>query len=194
MIARLKGIVEDILEDSIVVDVNGVCYQVHVPSRFLSSLTIGDRITIRTLHIFKQEQQFLFGFQNSSELSLFKNLLRVHGIGTRSALSIVSLLSPEEFATAIATQDPDILLRASGIGRKTASRILLELKDMIIKSENDCDMMGQAGAVSDAVLGLISLGYRRNEVLRVLNRITTSSSPSCCSANEIIISCLRELK
>ncbi|MDR2074772.1 MAG: Holliday junction branch migration protein RuvA [Holosporales bacterium] len=191
MIAKIKGIVEDIFEDSLIVDVRGIGYQVYVTSRFLASLNSGDNLTIRTLHIFKQEQQFLFGFQSSSELNLFKNLLRVHGIGTRSALSIVSLLSPEEFATAIATQDPDILLRASGIGRKTASRILLELKDMIIKSE-DCSVGQGETAVSDAVLGLISLGYKRNEILRVLNRVTKAMSP--ISTDEIIISCLRELK
>jgi Holliday junction DNA helicase RuvA len=191
MIYKLKGIVEDIFEDSLIIDVNGVCYIVYVTSKFLTSLNIGDRIIIRTLHIFKQDQQLLFGFQSSDDLNLFKNLLKVHGIGAKLALSVLSILSHEEIATAIATQNPDILMNVSGIGRKTASRILLELKDMIIKS-GDYDS-NHSGFVRDAVLGLISLGYQRNDVLKVLNKVT-SSMPSLSSASEIIIASLRELR
>jgi Holliday junction DNA helicase RuvA len=191
MIAKLSGIVDDILEDSIIVDIKGIGYQVYITSRFLSSLNIGDSVVLRTMQIFKQEQQSLFGFQSSNELNLFKNLLRVHGIGARSAISVLSLLTPEELAIAIATQDPDILLRVSGIGEKTASRILLELKDIITQS-GDYEP-SYSGEISDAILGLISLGYQRGEVLKIVNKVTSSIS-STSSANEIIVASLRELK
>ena len=120
MIAKLSGIVDQILEDSIIIDVGGVGYQVFVTSKFAKQLEVCAQISVRIYHIFRQEMQFLCGFQSEEEMRVFKALLDVPGIGVKSGLAVLSTLSIGEVATAIATQDSSILCRVSGIGKKTA--------------------------------------------------------------------------
>lgn len=201
MIAKLKGIVDSINEDSVVLDVNGVCYQVYVSLKVKSELNVGEHTALQIYHIFKPEQQYLCGFKNSEEMCVFKTLLDVHGVGIKSSLSVLSVLSTQELAIAVATQDSSILCRASGIGKKTAARILLELKDKtIIKMRVDAaasdgvsdGSVGFSDNVNDAILGLISLGYQKNIVTKTIMKIV-SEKGSDLSANELIVHCLREI-
>jgi Holliday junction DNA helicase RuvA len=181
MIAKLRGTVDSILSDSIVVEVCGVGYQVYVSEKLKEALEIGAEVTIRTLHVFKQDAQFLCGFQDDVELTMFKALLAVPGVGMKTALSVLSALSPEEFASAIAAQDSSIICKTHGIGKKTAERILLELKDRVLMQLGT--PVGKYGEnISDAILGLVSLGYQKSSVLKdVLNiadKLGENSSPS----------------
>ncbi|MDR2667093.1 MAG: Holliday junction branch migration protein RuvA [Holosporales bacterium] len=192
MIAKLKGIVDTIFDDSIVIDVGGVGYQVFVISTLRGSLQVGDDISIQIFHIFKQEMQYLCGFQNTEEVSIFKALLEVPGIGVKSAMSILSTLSIEEFALAVASQDAQLLCKTNGIGRKTAERILLELKDKALLKNKDLCKPDNSN-VNDAILGLISLGYQKSSIIKIINEISQKLGHSA-STNELIVSCLKEIK
>lgn len=194
MIAKLKGVVDTINEDSLIIDVGGVGYSVFVTSRFLSDVHKGDKVDVLTYHIFRQDQQYLCGFQSNSEIALFKNLLDVPGIGVKSALAVLSILSPEKLAIAIATQDTDALLKVGGIGKKSAARILLELKGKSSLQLKDSPVLNlNSDNVNDAILGLVSLGYQRSYVLEKVSKIVNEVGRDV-STNEIILQCLKELR
>ncbi len=192
MIAKLTGVVDEILDDSIIIDVNGMGYQVYATSSLLQKSIVGERISVQIEHIIKQDAQFLCGFQTKEEVGVFRVLLNVHGIGVRSALAILSTLSIGEIATAIATQDATPLSRVSGIGKKTAERILLELKDKTLVAIKDVQPQSNS-AINDAMLGLISLGYKKSKILPLLQQI--SSELGCnVAANDLIVHALRNLR
>ena len=191
MIAKLTGKIESLLEDSIVIDVNGIGFQVFVSRKILSEKELGQDISIRTLHIFRQEQQYLCGFSNDEEMNIFKVLLDVPGIGIKSAMMVLSTLSIEEFALAVANQEPETLCRVNGIGKKTAERILMEPKDKnITKIKDNC--YKENNNINDAILGLISLGYQKNLVLKTVSESVKSLGKSA-QTNEIIVNCLKRI-
>ena len=192
MIAKLTGTIDEITDDSIIIDVNGVGYQVFVTSDLLLNFSIGDKTSIKIIHIMKQDTQMLCGFQTDEEINIFRSLLDVHGIGVKSALSILSTLSTGEIATAIASQDVVALSKVSGIGKKTAERILLELKDKTITAIKD-DRLTNSENFHDAMLGLISLGYQKNKVQTILQKITKELGINA-SVNELIIRALKEMR
>ena len=119
-------------------------------------------------------------------------LLNVHGIGVRSALAILSTLSISEIATAVATQDATPLSRVSGIGKKTAERILLELKDKTLSTLRNIQPQNNEN-INDAMLGLISLGYQKNNVVRLLQKVSKELG-SNASANDLILRALKEIR
>ena len=192
MIAKLTGTVDEILDDSIIIDVNGVGYQVYATSSLLQGSAVGAPISVRIEHIIKQDAQFLCGFQSKEEAGVFKVLLNVHGIGVRSALSILSTLSISEIATAVATQDASMLSRVSGIGKKTAARILLELKDKTLSVLKDVNYQSNE-TLNDAILGLISLGYSRNSVVPLLQKISQELGVNA-ETNDLIRQALKEIR
>ncbi len=192
MIAKLTGTVDALIDDSIIIDVNGVGYRVYATSSLLQNSFVGTQISLQIEHIIKQDAQFLCGFQTKEEVGVFRVLLNVHGIGVRSALAILSSLSISEIATAVATQDAVPLSRVSGIGKKTAERILLELKDKTISTLKD--VMPQSNEnINDAMLGLISLGYQKSNVVPLLQKISKELG-STASANDLILRALKEIQ
>ena len=192
MIAKLAGVIDEILDDSIIIDVHGVGYQVYVTSSLLQKSNIGGAISVQIEHIIKQDAQFLCGFQTKDEIGVFRVLLNVHGIGVRSALAILSTLSISEIATAVATQDATPLSRVSGIGKKTAERILLELKDKTLSTLRNIQPQNNEN-INDAMLGLISLGYQKNNVARLLQKVSKELG-SNASANDLILRALKEIR
>jgi Holliday junction DNA helicase RuvA len=192
MIAKLKGIVDSILEDSIILDVNGVGYQVYVSAKVRGAAVVGTEISLIIFHVFKQETQYLCGFQDDTEKSIFKALLDVHGIGFKSAMLILSTLSPREFAFAVANQDASIICRTNGIGKKTAERILLELKDKLSNKISGGDDIQNCNNVNDAILGLISLGYQKNNIVKIINEVSNKLGQTA-SADELIIGYLKAI-
>ncbi|MDR1333490.1 MAG: Holliday junction branch migration protein RuvA [Holosporales bacterium] len=191
MIAKLKGVVDSITDDSIIVDVNGVGYAVFVSDRARDSVSVGIPISLVILHVFKQDTQYLCGFLNNSEKKVFEVLLAVHGVGIRLAMAILSHLTTEEFATAVATQDPALLYKAGGVGRKTAERILLELKDKNIGQIEGIANLNNAN-VSDVMLGLLSLGYSKSKVSKVVTEVVQQVGSSA-STDIIIIECIKKM-
>jgi Holliday junction DNA helicase RuvA len=192
MIAKLRGTIDYILEDSVIIDTGILGYKVNVSQKLLQKLKIGEEIGLYIHHVFKQEQQYLCGFTDYEEINVFEALLNVPSIGVKSALSVVSDLTIEEFAMAIANQDADTLCRVNGIGEKTAARILLELKGKTLLKIKDMYSKGKSH-VNDAMLGLVSLGYQKAKVMRTLTKVCDEIGHDA-PANEIIVHCLKELK
>ncbi len=191
MIAKLTGVIDEILEDSIIIDIGGIGYQVFITSKLKNLLKMGEKFSLKISHIFKQENQFLCGFQYEDEKNAFKILMEVPGIGIKSAMGILSAISLEELATSIATQDSSILCKVPGVGKKTAERILLELKDKNISKIKDVYDKSNEN-INDAVLGLISLGYQKSVVQKTIINVYKKLGINT-PTNELIVECLKEI-
>ncbi|HKV16336.1 MAG TPA: Holliday junction branch migration protein RuvA [Reyranella sp.] len=182
MIAKLKGTVDSVGEDGAVIDVNGVGYLVSASTRTLRDLVAGDPASLLVETIVREDAIALYGFLETAERDWFRILTTVQGVGARVALSILSALSPQEIARAIAAQDRASLSRAPGVGPKLAARLATELKDKaaafgvapaITKAAGIAPSANAAGSVNeDAVSALVNLGYRRVEAFGAVARVT----------------------
>ena len=132
MIAKLKGIIENIGEDCCIIDVNGVGYLVNMSSRSLSKLQLGEYTSLLIETVIKEDSITLFGFQSPWEKEWFNTLTKIQGVGGKVCLSILSVLSPAELSQAVSAQDKTLFLRANGVGPKLATRLITELKDKIV--------------------------------------------------------------
>lgn len=132
MIAKLKGIIDNIGEDCCIIDVNGVGYLVYMSSRSLSKLKQGDYTVLLIESVIKEDSFTLFGFQTAWEKEWFNTLTKIQGVGGKVCLNILSALSPAQLAQAVAAQDKSSFLRAAGVGPKLATRLVTELKDKIV--------------------------------------------------------------
>ena len=132
MIAKLKGIIDNIGEDCCIIDVNGVGYLVNMSSKTLSKLTQGEHATLLIETVIKEDSITLFGFQSPWEKEWFNTLTKIQGVGGKVCLAILSALSPAELSQAVSAQDKTPFLRASGVGPKLATRLVTELKDKIV--------------------------------------------------------------
>lgn len=200
MIAKLKGILDEIGEDRVVVDVGGIGYEVFCPSSTLAGLPRpGEAVSMVIITHVREDRIQLFGFANEYEKEWFSRLQGVQGVGTRLAMAILSALSPEELAGAIAAQDAQALARAPGVGNKLAVRIANELKDKVpafiaIPSGALGGALGggQPNQVGDAVSALVNLGYRQSDALGTVARISQEQAGDV-SLEELIRTSLREL-
>jgi Holliday junction DNA helicase RuvA len=181
LIARLKGIVEAIDNDSAVIDVNGVGYLVSCSARTLRDLVVGGPATVLVETTVREDAIALYGFLEMAERDWFRILTTVQGVGARVALSILSTLAPQEIARAIAAQDRATLSRPPGVGPKLAARLATELKDKAAAfglapaapKAADMPAAAPAGSVNeDAVSALVNLGYRRVEAFGAVARAT----------------------
>ena len=177
MIARLSGTLLDKNPPHLVIDVNGVGYEVQVPLGVFSDLPEnGKQMTILIHHHFSQDSQTLYGFASLGERELFRKLLKISGIGAKMALTILSGASGEELARYVATADVASLTRLPGIGKKTAERIIMELRDKLeglpIGSGGTTPATGapiSTDPASEARHALASLGYKPAEVSRMIS-------------------------
>lgn len=178
MIARLSGILLDKTPPHLVIDINGVGYEVEAPTGvFLDLPENGKPVSIVVHHHFSQDHQTLYGFASLAERELFRKLLKVNGIGAKLALTILSGASGEELSRYVASADIASLTRMPGIGKKTAERIIMELRDKL-DGINSASMGGLAGrgAVStepttEASHALAALGYKPAEVSRMVSSV-----------------------
>ena len=174
MIGRLIGVLADKSPPQLLIDVNGVGYEVDVPmSTFYNLPTLGERVTLLTHFVVREDVQQLFGFLTADERSTFRLLVKISGVGPRTALAILSGLSVTELAQAVTQQQAGRLVKVPGIGKKTAERLLLELKGKLGADLGQSG--GPAGAVSDAqadiVQALIALGYNEREAAAALKAL-----------------------
>ena len=182
MIAKLKGTVDSVGEDGAVIDVNGVGYLVSASARTLRDLVAGGPAALLVETIVREDAIALYGFLETAERDWFRILTTVQGVGARVALSILSALSPQEIARAIAAQDRASLSRAPGVGPKLAARLATELKDKAAafgvapaasKAAEVAPSADAAASVNeDAVSALVNLGYRRVEAFGAVARAT----------------------
>lgn len=170
MFAYIKGVVEEMTADTIVLDHDGIGYLIYVPSTVLSQLPgKGVEVKIHTYFQVKEDGFSLYGFLSKEDLDLFKLLISVNGIGPKAGLSILSVLTAEDLRFAIASEDDKAIAKAPGVGKKTAQRVIIDLRDKIdfvgaVESKLDAGQnQASAGARNDAILALSSLGYSQTE-------------------------------
>jgi Holliday junction DNA helicase RuvA len=171
MIGRLTGTLAQRTPPQLLVDVSGVGYEVDVPkSTFYNLPAIGERIVLLTQYVVREDVQQLFGFFTADERSTFRQLIRISGVGPRTALSILSGLSVNELAQAVAAQEAGRLVKVPGIGKKTAERLLLELRGKL-----GPDLATPANpansAQSDIGKALVALGYNERDATAALRSL-----------------------
>lgn len=184
MIGRLRGIIEQVDEDSCVVDVNGVGYVVHASARTLRELSPGVEARLLVETVVREDAILLYGFIASAERDWFRILTTVQGVGAKVALSLLSTLAPDELASAIVAQDKASLNRAAGVGPKLAARLTTELKDkatqwgvtpgaraMTAATKADAPATAPS-ANEDAISALVNLGYKRMEAFGAIARVS----------------------
>lgn len=160
MIGRLSGRLAAKHPPQVMVDCNGVAYELDVPmSTFYNLPATGEPVTLHTHLVVREDAQALYGFATLEERAAFRQLIRVAGVGARTALAVLSGLSVAELAQAVALQDAARLTKIPGIGKKTAERLLLELKGRIAEAKP----AGTGGA--DVLNALVALGYSEKEAL-----------------------------
>lgn len=178
MIGRLRGTLELKQPPLLLVDVQGVGYELEAPLSTIERLPeIGAVVILHTHLIVRDDAHALYGFATPEERALFRDLLRVNGIGARIALAILSGIDINEFARCIAEGDSTNLTRLPGIGKKTAERLIIEMRDRIghlsptITALQSTNTMPPANTISDAISALISLGYRPPDANRLVHAV-----------------------
>jgi Holliday junction DNA helicase RuvA len=181
----------------LLLDVGGVGYEIEAPmSTFYGLPGVGADITLHTHLVVREDAHILFGFGTERERSLFRELIRISGVGPRIALGILSGASVDEFHRCVETQDAASLTRIPGIGRKTAERLIIEMRDRLeaLATGRSFEIRGPAGAgtatpspQAEAFSALVALGYKPAEVTRLLQKV----DPSVTTTEELIRHALR---
>ncbi len=173
MIGRLNGVLLEKTPPLVLIDVNGVGYECEVPmSTFYNLPAIGDKVVLLTQFIVREDAQLLYGFGSERERATFRQLLKVNGVGAKSALSILSGLSVDDLVQAVALQDTALLTRVPGVGKKTAERLLLELKDKFsIEGVSASQGASAKSAGADVLNALLALGYNEREALAAVKQL-----------------------
>jgi Holliday junction DNA helicase RuvA len=178
MIATLEGTLEYRGDDSIIINVGGIGFRVYVPASTLSQLgAVKGRVSLYThLHV-REDNISLYGFASSEELTLFKSLISVTGIGTKLALALLSALNPEQLVMAITSGDIDLLSQTPGIGKKMASRLVVELRGKLEKDWREIALPLAPERV-DVIAALTGLGYSVTEAAKAISRLPDSEELS----------------
>jgi Holliday junction DNA helicase RuvA len=165
MIGRIAGILLECTPPQILVDCQGVGYEIDVPmSTFYNLPPAGQKIALFTHLAIREDAHQLYGFGTQVERSTFKQLIKVSGIGSKTALSVLSGMSVGDLANAVAAQDPGRIVKVPGIGKKTAERLLLELKGKIVGGDGSAAIVAsRSDAHSDVQNALLALGYSDKE-------------------------------
>lgn len=183
MYEYIKGIYEGLNKDYVILENNGIGYRIYTSGVTMSNLPkAGENVKLFTEQIVREDFIGLYGFLTIEELSMFKLLLTVSGVGAKAALSLLSISTPANLSNAIYTADEKIIIRAPGIGKKMAARIILELKDKVSiiegegTSEEDLLHGVSASMLEEALEALISLGYSKGEAQGALKKNASGSS------------------
>ena len=177
MIGFIKGNVDYLANDHCIVDNNGIGYRIFMPFGQLSLLKVGQEVKAFTYLAVRDDALLLYGFLTRDYYSLFLQLISVSGVGPKVALGMLSAAKPDEFYLAIQSRDLKFLTKLPGIGKKTAERLLLELKDKIGSTDgDDLDFVDSTGTltgtvVDDAMAALVTLGYTNSEIIPVIKQI-----------------------
>ncbi|OGI43831.1 MAG: Holliday junction DNA helicase RuvA [Candidatus Muproteobacteria bacterium RBG_16_65_31] len=191
MIGRLRGILARKEPPALLVDVGGVGYELEAPmTTFYDLPAVGETVTLYTHLVVREDAHLLYGFAREAQRRLFRDLLKVNGVGPRVALAVLSGLADEEFVRAVNQEDVARLTQVPGIGRKTAERLIMEMRDKLPEAAlAGAAAPGPAAAdpVSEAVSALIALGYKPNEASRAVRAVPAGD----LSAEEIIRQALK---
>lgn len=195
MFAYIKGSLEEVYSNKVVVDVGGIGYEIIVPSSLISKLPEqGSIVKLYTYFNVREDAQELYGFYGKEDKNIFEKLITVSGIGPKVAIGLLSALSASQLAAAIVTGDIKTLCTAPGIGKKTAQRIVLELKEKIDKEEiaqrSEVEIPSTANDNShEVVQALIALGYKSSEAMEAIASIEDKNQ----DVSTLIRLCLKAL-
>jgi Holliday junction DNA helicase RuvA len=198
MIGRLRGILAEKKPPFLLLDVNGVGYELEAPMGTIFQLPeVGQEVTLHTHLAVRDDAHLLFAFATEAERTLFRTLIKVNGVGAKLALTILSGISADEFARCVQDSDTASLVRLPGVGKKTAERLVVEMRDRL-DDWQPAPVLPQGGAapaavpaadaVKDAISALVSLGYKPQEASRLINKLDTDGLES----EEIIRAALKQ--
>ncbi|MEA9392971.1 Holliday junction branch migration protein RuvA [Acerihabitans sp. TG2] len=187
MIGRLRGLILEKQPPLVLLEIQGVGYEIHMPMTCFYALPeIGQEAIIYTHFIVREDAQLLFGFTDKQERALFRELIKVNGVGPKLALAILSGMSAQQFVNTVERQDISALIKLPGVGTKTAERLVVEMKDRFKGMHGDLFAVGGVGdmpltpnpsgasaddAESEAVAALVSLGYKPQEASRMVSKV-----------------------
>jgi len=195
MIGRLQGIVLNKQAPDLLLDVQGVGYELLVPlNTFFEIPDIGETVTLHTHFVVREDAQQLYGFSQLEERALFRNLIKVNGVGPKMGLAILSGMSVDEFALCVRRDDIAALVRVPGVGKKTAERLLIEMRDKIAsiagsKVEETAHKVTQDINL-EAESALTALGYRPQDAAKMVSRVADNS---ISSAEQLIRAALKTM-
>ncbi len=182
MFAYIKGSLEQKSNNYVVIDVGGIGYKIFMATKAIEALgEIGEVVKVHTHYYVREDNISLYGFNTNEELRMFELLLQVSGIGAKSAIAMLSEISPSSFALAVISDDISQLVKIPGIGKKTAARIVLELKDKlkteeaITKTEEVKLSITNEEETSEAIAALQVLGYTKREIEKALENVDTKN-------------------
>ncbi len=193
MIARLQGLLIEKQPPVLVVDVNGVGYELEAPMSTFYKVTLGSPVTLYVHQVVREDANLLYGFATREERDMCRTLLKVNGVGPKMALAILSGMEADAFAACIRQNDIATLTRIPGVGKKTAERLVIEMRDRL--GDDSTGLFANTGAslpasaAQDAVTALISLGYKATEAEKAINKIKTDDA----SAEDLIRKALKNM-
>ena len=189
MIGRIKGRILEKIPPHILIDCNGVGYEIEVPmTTFYDLPEVGSEVTLLTHFLVREDAQLLFGFATDQERIIFRKLLKVNGIGAKASLSILGGMTVQELTHTIQAQDVTSLTKIPGVGKKTAERLILELKDKFSDTEFKLTSNANSTEMSDIQNALSALGYNQKDIV-----IVTKDLDKNISVNEGIKKALKLL-
>ena len=198
MIGQIRGIILEKQPPQVLVDVQGVAYEIDAPmSTFYQLPDISQEVSLFTHFVVREDAHLLYGFYTRDERQLFRTLLKVNGVGPRMALTILSSIAADEFVHCVLHHDTASLIRLPGVGKKTAERLVIEMADKLsawhsaAQSENPTlkHTNGRHQILQDAISALIALGYKQQEANRTVSKIDDGAANS----EELIRRALREM-
>lgn len=193
MIGRIKGQLVEVVENVVLLDASGVAYEIELTSTALARLPARDHELILYTHlVVREDAQLLYGFASRDERNLFRVLIRINGVGPKLAVKLISSIDLHDLAVAVHNNDVAMLMRIPGVGRKTAERLLIELKDKLgdlVTGDVITLDRGDNQAAIEAESALISLGYKTTEAARVINSVRGEGG----NAQELLRAALQRL-
>ncbi len=188
MIGRIHGIIIEKQPPQLLIDVQGVGYEIASPmSTFYQLPNLGEVVTLHTHMVVREDAQLLYGFASLNERSLFRTLIKINGVGPKLALTILSGMNAGEFIMCVQDSDAAALVRLPGVGKKTAERLIVELRDKLKDHDVDGASMNATGSVAapvsnspvaDAVSALVALGYKAPEASKMVRAVETQDMPT----------------
>ena len=201
MISYVKGSLTEKFEDSVIVEAGGIGYRIFVPTSVLEHLPkTGETVKIYTYFSVREDAMSLYGFLSRQDLEMFRQLIGVNGVGPKSALGILSALSPDVLRLAVLSGDAKAISKAPGVGSKTAQRIILDLKDKVkaedildgytepVSGHGEVSNVGEIG--KEAIEALTALGYSASEASGVVKKVTITES---MTAEDVLKAALKHL-
>ena len=196
MISLIRGVILEKQAPILIVDVQGIGYEINAPmSTFYQLPDLGHEVSLFTHFVVREDAQHLYGFYTQDERQLFRTLLKVNGVGPRLALTVLSSTSPNEFVRCVLNNDTESLVKLPGIGKKTAERLVIEMRDKlsewspVMNKDTAPQQGGRHQTLQDAIAALLSLGYKQQEA----NRVVTKIDDGAAASEELIRRALKEM-